>query len=52
MCPDGIVLSLKVKGAYPDSRHEAGMFRESELYAELDNFTVFDNANDVIYGDQ
>ncbi|KAJ8914165.1 hypothetical protein NQ315_016244 [Exocentrus adspersus] len=50
LCPDGIVVSLK--GAYPGARHDAGMFRESGLYEELEEFAVFGNRNYVIYGDQ
>lgn len=48
--PDGIISSLK--GAYPGRRHDAGIFRDSELYAELERKAVFGNDTFVLYGDQ
>lgn len=50
ICPDGIVASLK--GPYEGRRHDAGIFRESGLYEELEQNTVFPNRYFVIYGDQ
>lgn len=50
LCPDGIIINLK--GAYPGHRHDAGMFRESRLYEELEQFTVFGDRRYLIYGDQ
>ncbi|KAJ8912366.1 hypothetical protein NQ315_014733 [Exocentrus adspersus] len=50
LCPDGIIVSLKC--AYPGARHDAGIFRESGLYEELEEITVFPNRRYVIYGDQ
>ncbi|XP_074033773.1 uncharacterized protein [Leptinotarsa decemlineata] len=39
ICPDGMITSLK--GAYVGRRHDAGIFRESNLYAELQDVAVF-----------
>lgn len=50
LCPDGIIVSLK--GAYPGHRHDAGMFRESGIYDEMEAFTVFGERRYVVYGDQ
>lgn len=51
MCPDGIIVSLK--GAFPGRRHDAGIFRESGLYEELERCAVFPDGNQyVIFGDQ
>lgn len=53
ICPDGIVISLK--GAYEGRRHDAGIFRESGLYEELQQHTVFPEPHPehfVVYGDQ
>lgn len=50
ICPDGIIISLK--GAYPGFRHDAGIFRESGLYNELEQHTRFVNQTFVIYGDK
>lgn len=51
ICPDGIIASLK--GAYPGRRHDAGIFRESGLYRELEEKAVFgEDEKYVLYGDQ
>lgn len=50
LCPDGIIVNLK--GAYPGRRHDAGIFRQSGLYEELQQKTVFQQESFVIYGDQ
>jgi hypothetical protein len=51
LCPDGIIVNLK--GAYQGRRHDAGIFRESQLYNELERAAVFpDNERYVLYGDQ
>lgn len=52
LCPDGIITSLK--GAYVGRRHDAGIFRESRLYEELEEVAVFPDNNQrfVLYGDQ
>lgn len=53
ICPDGIIISLK--GPFEGRRHDAGIFRESGLYAELEQNTVFLDCqpqNFVLYGDQ
>lgn len=50
LTPDGMVVSLK--GAWPGRRHDAGMFRESTLYAELEQKAVFGDEQFVIYADQ
>lgn len=50
LCPDGIIISLK--GAYPGHRHNAGIFRDSGLYNELEQYTVFDERKYWIYDDQ
>ncbi|XP_072375397.1 uncharacterized protein [Diabrotica undecimpunctata] len=50
ICPDGIIINLK--GAYPGRKHDSGILRESGLYNELEQFSVFDNRNYVIYGDK
>ncbi|XP_023015958.2 uncharacterized protein [Leptinotarsa decemlineata] len=50
LSPDGLILSLK--GAYPGRRHDAGIFRISHLYDELDIVARFPNGeNFVLYGD-
>jgi hypothetical protein len=50
LCPDGIIVNLK--GAYQGRRHDAGIFRESQLYNELERAVVFpDNERYVLYGD-
>lgn len=49
--PDGIIASLK--GGWPGRRHDAAMFAESNLYAELEREAVFpDGSKFVLYGDQ
>lgn len=50
LCPDGIIVSLK--GAYPGHRHDAGIFRDSGLYQELEQHTAFGDRRYFIYGDQ
>lgn len=50
LCPDGIIVSLK--GGYPGRRHDAGIFRETNLYNELQNIAVYDDGHFVLYGDQ
>lgn len=50
LCPDGIVINLK--GPYPGRLHDAGILRKAGLYEELEQFTIFDDQNYVIYGDK
>lgn len=50
LCPDGIVINLK--GAYPGRQHDAGIFRESRIYEELEACTTFEDIQYVIYGDK
>lgn len=50
LCPDGIVASLI--GAFPGSRHDAGIFRESNLYQQLEQHTLFPDSHYVLFGDQ
>lgn len=50
LCPDGIIINLK--GAYPGHRHDAGIFRDSQLYEELDQYTRFEDRRYVIFGDK
>lgn len=51
LCPDGLIASLK--GAFPGRRHDAGIFRESRLYEELEQKAVInENEKYTIYGDQ
>lgn len=51
MCPDGIIANLK--GGFPGRRHDAGIFRESMLYQELQEKAVFGaNERYTLYGDQ
>jgi hypothetical protein len=51
LCPDGIIVNLK--GAYQGRRHDAGIFRESQLYNELERAVVFpDNERYLLYGDR
>lgn len=51
LCPDGIIVSLK--GAFQGRRHDAGIFRDSNIYYELENVAVFpDNVKYILYGDQ
>lgn len=50
LCPDGIIVSLF--GAYPGRRHDAGILRESNLYAQLQECCTFnDGTYFVLYGD-
>lgn len=50
LCPDGMIVSLK--GAYPGRRHDAGIFRESGLYRELEEKAVYGAEKYALYGDQ
>ncbi|VEN39660.1 unnamed protein product, partial [Callosobruchus maculatus] len=51
LCPDGMIVNLK--GPYVGRRHDAGIYRESQLYAELQEVAVFpDGRKYVLYGDQ
>ncbi|KAJ8914941.1 hypothetical protein NQ315_002464 [Exocentrus adspersus] len=51
MCPDGIIVHLST--AYPGRRHDAGIFRETNLHAQLEECTTFPNGQTfVLYGDQ
>ncbi|XP_031338915.1 uncharacterized protein LOC116167616 [Photinus pyralis] len=51
LCPDGIIVSLK--GGYPGRRHDAGIFRDSNLYDELERVARLENGDVyVLYGDQ
>lgn len=51
LTPDGLIINLK--GAFPGRRHDAGIFRESNLYQELEQNVIFDNDEQyVLYGDQ
>lgn len=50
LCPVGIVISLK--GAFPRRVHDSGILRESGLYQELEQFTIFGERSYVIYGDK
>lgn len=47
--PDGIICSLM--GAYTGRRHDAGIFRESGLYRQLEQCCRFPNRRFVLYGD-
>lgn len=49
-CPDGIIVNLK--GAYEGRKHDAAILRDSNLYAQLEECTVFENENFVLYGDK
>lgn len=51
LCPDGMIVSFK--GAYHGRHHDARIFRESNLYTELEQVAVFPNDQKfVLYGDQ
>lgn len=50
LCPDGINVSMI--GAYKGRRHDAGIFRESNLYAQLEQTTVFGEEKFCLFGDQ
>lgn len=50
LCPDGIIISLK--GAYEGRRHDAGMFRDSGLYEELEQNMIFPDKQFLLYGDE
>lgn len=51
VCPDGLTVSTI--GAFQGKRHDAGIFRESGLYEQLENVTKFpDGSKFVVYGDQ
>lgn len=48
--PDGLTISLM--GAFEGRRHDAGIFRESGLYEQLEEKARFENNEYVIFGDQ
>ncbi|XP_030749230.1 protein ALP1-like [Sitophilus oryzae] len=49
--PDGIIVGLK--GAFPGRRHDAGIFRESGLYNQLEHVANFGpDEKFSLYGDQ
>jgi hypothetical protein len=51
LTPDGLIVNLK--GAFPGRRHDAGIFRETNLYEELEQNVLFPNGEHyVLYGDQ
>ncbi|KAJ8933148.1 hypothetical protein NQ314_014191 [Rhamnusium bicolor] len=51
LSPDGIILNLKE--SYPGRRHDAGIFRDSEIYEQLERVPVFQNGSRfVLFGDQ
>ncbi|VEN44741.1 unnamed protein product [Callosobruchus maculatus] len=51
LCPDGIIANLK--GPYEGRRHDAGIFRASEIYAELEQVAVFsENEKFCLFADQ
>lgn len=50
ICPDGIIVSLL--GPYVGRRHDAGILRESNLYAQLQHCAVFNEEEKyALYGD-
>nr|CAH7716800.1 unnamed protein product [Callosobruchus chinensis] len=48
--PDGLTISCM--GPFEGRRHDAGILRESGLYGQLEDTTVFPEGHFVIYGDQ
>lgn len=48
--PDGIIINLN--GAHPGRNHDAAIFRDSEIYDQLQRNVVFQNGQYVLYGDQ
>lgn len=48
--PDGLTVSLM--GAFEGRRHDAGIFRESGFYAQLEEKVRFENRQYVLFGDQ
>nr|CAI5849524.1 unnamed protein product [Callosobruchus analis] len=48
--PDGLTISCMEP--FEGRRHDAGILRESGLYGQLEDTTVFPDAHFVIYGDQ
>lgn len=51
VCPDGMIVSLK--GAYEGRKHDAGIFRDSQLYRQLEQCVRFPNGeNFILYGDK
>nr|CAH7726108.1 unnamed protein product [Callosobruchus chinensis] len=48
--PDGLTISCM--GPFEGRRHDAGILRESGLYGQLEETTVFPEGHFVIYGDQ
>uniref|UniRef100_A0A6P7G8T6 Uncharacterized protein LOC114339170 n=1 Tax=Diabrotica virgifera virgifera TaxID=50390 RepID=A0A6P7G8T6_DIAVI len=50
LCPDGLIVNLK--GAFCGRRHDAGIFRDIDLYQQLEEKAVFPNNEDyILYGD-
>ncbi|KAG5892529.1 hypothetical protein JTB14_011118 [Gonioctena quinquepunctata] len=50
LCPDGILVSLL--GAFPGRRHDDFISGQSGLYNQLEENTIFEDGDFVIYGDQ
>nr|CAI5867325.1 unnamed protein product [Callosobruchus analis] len=50
LCPDGLIVNLK--GAFPGRRHDARIYRESNIRDELRQTVVFDHERFVLFGDQ
>ncbi|KAJ8909728.1 hypothetical protein NQ315_014379 [Exocentrus adspersus] len=48
--PDGLTVSLM--GAFEGQRHDAGIFRESGFYGQLEEKARFKNSQYIIFGDQ
>lgn len=48
--PDGIISSLM--GAYPGRRHDAAIYRASNIYQQLQRVGIFGDRRFLIYGDQ
>ncbi|XP_060517748.1 uncharacterized protein LOC132696755 [Cylas formicarius] len=49
LCPDGIIASLK--GPYAADKHNAGIFRLSSLYKQLEAKVIFDKQTFALYGE-
>lgn len=51
LCPDGLIINLSA--AYPGRRYDAGIFRDSNLYQQLEQLALYpDGEHFVLYGDQ
>nr|CAI5833161.1 unnamed protein product [Callosobruchus analis] len=50
LCPDGLIVNLK--GAFPGRRHDARIYRESNIRDELRQTVVFDHERFVLFRDQ